>query len=337
MTIEVAEIAARLAAAAGLSWPGAINRLSGGKNNRVFRVGDNLVLKLYHWDARDTRDRLRAEWQFLTYAWDRGVRNIPQPLACDATLHAGLYTLLPGSTPASVTARNVGTALNFLLAVNAAPRDLDTFDPGSEACFSLGEHIATIQRRVARLSAVDPSIPGADAAKALIAARLRPVWEDVRATLLSDAKTLGISIDTVLDSTSPCISPSDFGFHNALTDRERTCFIDFEYAGRDDPAKLVCDFFCQPQVPVPLAYMADFTRDLISGLGLDASHETRCRLLLNAYRVKWACIILNDFLPLGSARRAYADLAGSSERSTAQLARAAAKLAEIEETPHGVP
>ena len=40
------------------------------------------------------------------------------------------------------------------------------------------------------------------------------------------------------------------------------------------------------------------------GLGLDARHEARAHSLLDAYRVKWACIILNDFLPLGSARRA---------------------------------
>ena len=32
-------------------------------------------------------------------------------------------------------------------------------------------------------------------------------------------------------------------------------FLDFEYAGRDDPAKLVSDFFCQPEIPVPLIIM----------------------------------------------------------------------------------
>src|SRR6185503_11886129 len=48
----------------------------------------------------------------------------------------------------------------------------------------------------------------------------------------------------------PRLSPSDFGYHNAvLADDETVRFFDFEYAGWDDPAKLVCDFFNQVEVP----------------------------------------------------------------------------------------
>ena len=159
---------------------------------------------------------------------------------------------------------------------------------------------------------------------------MRPAWERVRATLLDGAHRRAIGLDSRLDDAALCISPSDFGFHNALAEGDRIGFIDFEYAGRDDPAKLVCDFFCQPEVPVPLVHMAGFARRLIAGLDLDPSHEGRCHLLLDAYRVKWACIILNDFLPLGSARRAYAEPARTDQRHATQLARAAAKLGEIE-------
>jgi hypothetical protein len=324
-------LAVRLARLAGLPVPHKVTRLNGGKNNRVFRVDDSAVLKLYHWDARDTRDRLRAEWQFLTYAWARGVRNIPQPLARDDSAHAGLYTLLSGKplVAGNVTATHVTAALDFLLAVNAAPRDPAALDPGSEACFSLNEHIATIDRRVARLAGLDPEAPHRDAADALVRDQLGPTWDMVRTRLLSGAQRLGIREADRLSDAELCISPSDFGFHNALADGARIGFIDFEYAGRDDPAKLVCDFFCQPEVPVPTSYMPDFAQRLIAGLGLNPSHEGRCRLLLDAYRVKWTCIILNDFLPLGSARRTYADLARTEARYAFQLDRAARKLDEI--------
>jgi hypothetical protein len=319
---EALELACRLAVQAGLPPPRTITRLSGGKNNRVFRVGESSVLKLYHWDPRDPRDRLRAEWRFLDYAWARGVRNIPQPLAKDAAAHAGLYGWLPGTTLSTALPEHVEAALQFLLALNAPPCDPMALDPGSEACFSLSEHIATIDRRVARLSAIDPEVPQRAAAESLIRERLQPTWHRVRSILLNHAKQL--------EATAICVSPSDFGFHNALADNGRLAFIDFEYAGRDDPAKLVCDFFCQPEVPVPSGHMAGFAHHLIAGLRLDPSHEARCHLLLDAYRVKWACIILNDFLPLGSSRRAYAALPRSEERCAFQLARAAAKLDEIE-------
>ena len=324
-------LAVRLARLADLPTPHSVARLNGGKNNRVFRVDDSAVLKLYHWDARDTRDRLRAEWQFLTYAWSRGVRNIPRPLARDESAHAGLYTLLPGKplTAGDVTAAHVTAALDFLLAVNADPRDPAALGPGSEACFSLNEHIATIDRRVARLAEIDPDAPHRDAADALVRGQLGPTWAKVRTRLMDGARRLGIHADDRLSDADLCISPSDFGFHNALADGARVGFIDFEYAGRDDPAKLVCDIFCQPEVPVSTSYMPEFAHRLIAGLGLDPSHEARCRLLLDAYRVKWTCIILNDFLPLGSARRTYADLARTEARYAFQLDRAARKLDDI--------
>jgi len=51
-----------------------------------------------------------------------------------------------------------------------------------------------------------------------------------------------------LPADETCLSPSDFGFHNALVDPSGALsFLDFEYAGRDDPAKPVSDFFCQPK------------------------------------------------------------------------------------------
>src|SRR5471030_2310693 len=64
----VRRLAAELTAQAGLKPPRSVTRLTGGKNNRVFRIDDAGVLKLYHWDPRDPRDRLRAEWRFLSYA-----------------------------------------------------------------------------------------------------------------------------------------------------------------------------------------------------------------------------------------------------------------------------
>jgi hypothetical protein len=102
-------------------------------------------------------------------------------------------------------------------------------------------------------------------------------------------------------------------------------FLDFEYAGRDDPAKLVTDFFCQPQVPIPLAYRDRF----LARLGLDQPALARCELLLDACRVKWACILLNDFLPVGAARRAFAQAGEREARCAAQLEEAKAMLAGI--------
>ena len=47
-----------------------------------------------------------------------------------------------------------------------------------------------------------------------------------------------------LEEDEKIISPSDFGLHNAkLGEDGKLAFFDFEYAGWDDPAKTIADFF----------------------------------------------------------------------------------------------
>ncbi|MGT2440276.1 phosphotransferase [Bradyrhizobium betae] len=312
----------------------AVFRFAGGKNNQVYRVetaaGAPLVLKCYFSDPRDPRDRLRAEWYFLQYAWSRGIRSIPEPLAADAAAHAALYDFVEGRKllAGELEATHIDAAIDFVLALNARPRS--ALAQASEACFTLTEHVATIERRVARLANLDPDAPYAGEAKAFVSSRLLPGWSAVKSRLVAEARGAGLAMDQALGPDDCCLSPSDFGFHNALVDNSaRVTFLDFEYAGRDDPAKLVSDFFCQPEVPVPLSYYSRFIDRMAEGLALDETGAARCRLLLDAYQIKWACILLNDFLPLGAARRAFANTGAWEARCADQLAKAATKLASL--------
>ncbi|WP_349631747.1 phosphotransferase [Bradyrhizobium liaoningense] len=322
-----------LAAQAGRSAPHALRRLAGGRNNQVYQlVADDgpSVLKRYFKDARDNRDRLVAEWSFITHAWSRGIRIVPEPLACDRAEQVGLYSFVQGRKLAvpELTAHHVEMAIDFVLAVNERPRP--ALAAGSEACFSLAEHVATVERRVARLATLDPDVPHVAEARRLVTTQLQPAWAAVKAKIAARAAATGLAMKQTLALDECCLSPSDFGFHNALIDDAgRLTFLDFEYAGIDDPAKLVSDFFCQPEVSVPLALHGHFIDRLAQGLGLDAAGVSRCQLLLDAYRIKWTCIILNDFLPLGAARRAFADTGAWAQRCTEQLAKANAKLALV--------
>ena len=180
-------LAQRLAAQAGKATPTALTRLAGGRNNQVFRVDTEagpLVLKRYFTDARDSRDRLGAEWSFISHAWSRGVRVVPEPMACDRAAQAGLYSFVEGRklTAAELAPAHVDAAIDFVLAVNAPPRP--TLAPGSEACFSLAEHIATVERRVARLATLDADVPHVSEARQFVATRLQPAWAEVKATIL---------------------------------------------------------------------------------------------------------------------------------------------------------
>ena len=51
------------------------------------------------------------------------------------------------------------------------------------------------------------------------------------------------NINLNLQRKDLCVSPSDFGFQNTLISKNIVYFIDFEYAGLDDPVKCILDFF----------------------------------------------------------------------------------------------
>jgi len=322
---EPQTLAEALTRKAGLSAPRAIEPLAGGRNNRVFRVvlvdGAVVVLKSYHHDPRDPRDRLQAEWSFLAYVGERGVKSVPRPLASDPAEHAALYEFVPGVRAVAADAALVAQAAQFVAAINGAPREPQRLAPASEACFSLSSHIDTVDRRVARLTDFDPKVPHVEKARAFVDGRLTPVWRQVRGAILDAAAARGLSPGAAV--TCEVVSPSDFGFHNALIDDVgRATFLDFEYAGRDDAAKLICDFFCQPELAVPLEYYDAFTGRIAEPLGLAEDDLWRARILLDAYRIKWVCIMLNEFSAVGARRRAFASAQDEEVRAARQLATA---------------
>lgn len=316
------ELAKELAGQAGLGVPRSVEPLAGGRNNRVFRValkaGSTAVLKCYHHDPRDPRDRLQAEWSFLNYVGARGVRNVPQPLASDPERHSALYSLVIGERAKSVDGDLIRQAAEFAVAINQAPHEHKMLAPASEACFSLGGHLETVNRRVARLRELDASAPHVEQARVFVESRLNAIWQDVRSGITRQAAERGVSLTNAV--RHEIVSPSDFGFHNALIDdRGRATFLDFEYAGRDDPAKLICDFFCQPELSAPFRHYSDFTGRLAAPLGLQEEDLWRARLLLDTYRIKWVCIMLNEFSSVGARRRSFASAQDSETRAAHQL------------------
>jgi hypothetical protein len=275
-------------------------------------------LKCYHFDPSDPRDRLGAEWDFLIYVRDRGVDNVPQPLAADPENHSGLYSFIAGARPKLIDDDLVRQAAGFAAAINREPRRPSLLAPASEACFSLEEHLATVERRVARLGTLDARVAGAEEARTFVARRLAPAWDKIKSGVIDQAAARGVALTDRV--TNEIVSPSDFGFHNALTDASgRVSFLDFEYAGRDDAAKLICDFFCQPELPVPPAAYSSFVSRIATGLRLDELDLWRAQVLLDVYRVKWVCIMLNEFSALGARRRAFSSSQDADARALQQL------------------
>lgn len=330
---------AALLEAAGLGPRFHLESLCGGANNRVFRVrcdSEVALLKVYYRAPDDLRDRLGAEWAFLRFAWDRGLRCVPRPLTCDQDHGLGLYEFLEGRplAAAEVQASHVQEAVSFFAELNRYKSHplAGELPQAAESCFTLGEHLACVDRRVVPLVQLEVTTPLEREAAEWVCRDLVPAWSRVAEQVRTVSRSWGLAVGVPVASADRCISPSDFGFHNAiLTPEGHLRFFDFEYAGWDDPAKMVCDFLCQPAVPIPDACRDGFAQAAVSELGDPARHLRRIALLLPVYTVKWCCIMMNEFLPAGGRRRRFAQSdQDQDQRKREQLRKARAALAKME-------
>jgi thiamine kinase-like enzyme len=90
------------------------------------------------------------------------------------------------------------------------------------------------------------------------------------------------------------ISPSDLGFHNALKDKSGVIhFIDFEYFGWDDPAKLALDFLLHPAMNLS----SDLKNQWIQGCNkiFGQDFKNRVKVYEPFIRIAWSIIVLNEF------------------------------------------
>ena len=309
---EVQKRSEKILADAGLTAL-SIEPLQGGRNNLVFKVvtgKDDLLLKLYFWHEHDQRDRLKAEYSFLEYAKLKEIKSIANPILCDTKNRVALYSFIKGKKVAAgeVNSDAVDQAIRFIEEINHDRDNTQARSIGiaSDACFSVQAHLDTIEKRLEQFHGLEVEDELDSDLKNFIEQSLRPTWNRVKNDVLSTfSKEV---IESPLALGDRILSPSDFGFHNALESEDRIYFLDFEYAGWDDPAKTAGDFFNQVEIPVPLVFFDEFVTR-VAQLTEDADFtQQRIRLLLPLYSIKWICIVLNYFLPVHRSRRNFAQV-----------------------------
>uniref|UniRef100_UPI0035AD7CFD phosphotransferase n=1 Tax=Hylemonella sp. TaxID=2066020 RepID=UPI0035AD7CFD len=305
----------------GVTGPFELQPIRAGRNSQVFllhnRDGRWVLKHYYQPPGGDRRDRLGVEYGFLEFLKQAGVTGVPVPLGMDRASNLALYSYLPGRRPEVIHSWHISQAAGFILQINRsrATPQAALLPPASDACLGWKAHLDLTESRIARLLSVDPGTGVAREAHDFVTSRLSPLWQKVKIELAARPGR------ALLQPEDRILSPSDFGFHNTLEHEARLSFVDFEYAGWDDPAKLICDFMCQPELPVTGAQGAQFMRELLQGLPGSEEVEQRVQALLPVHRLKWCCILLNEFRTEDRKRREHAGLASDGLLAT-QLGKA---------------
>lgn len=314
-----------------------LERIVGGRNSRVYRArdveGTRYAVKLYV-RRPGRRDALAAEYTALSFLRANGIAAVPRPIAWDAEAGWGAYEYVEGAVVlgSDVSEEDIASAVNFLAALRslgsaAGARDLA---PAAEACFAVRPILEGIEERLARLRTAAAAEPGP--LVGFLAEAFSPALARVvRGTERRLARS-GRAADSVLPERLRTLSPSDFGFHNALRRADGSlAFVDFEYFGWDDPAKMIADFLLHPGMDLAEPLRAAFAKRVAAAFHDDDDLGERVETVYPLFGLKWCLILLNEFLGADLRRRRFAGASGvdPAERRAIQLAKARHMLEKV--------
>lgn len=290
-----------------------------GRNSQVYKVvcgNDAFALKSYPPKTSDPRDRFGTEIKTLEFYKANRNPHTPHLLAVDISHNIALMEWVDGCIVNMPTTDDIDQAINFIAHTHAAEaKGGDMFGLATEPCLcgaDLDEHLVSRLEKLSSVAQQEPEL------NYFLEHELRHTLESAR------NHAQGAAFSTQLPPGKQSLIPADFGFHNAIkTVSGGVYFIDFEYFGWDDPVRLTADFLLHPGMVLSEESKNRFRQGMIDTFQSDGKFEHRLLKLSPLYGIRWALILLNEFMPDRWQARVFAgETASWEEIKTQQLKKA---------------
>ncbi|MBL09666.1 MAG: phosphotransferase [Acidiferrobacteraceae bacterium] len=268
--------------------------IGGRRNAGISRVemidGAINALKIYPVDYH--HDRLFSEYEGLRLLRQRNIKQVPRPIASDRKMQAAMYEWIEGEPVENLRKNDLDQALDLLANIHSLRGfpEFSTFPGASAAIFSGHQLEKQIYERLWRLR--DQSVKSSKL-KAFLTGELEPMVKEIlKWSRMHWPKPK--NYDEAISLKERTLSPSDFGFHNALrVDNSQIMFFDFEYFGWDDPAKLIGDFLLHPGMQLSKELRSlwiDGAKDIFGKIVIE-----RARVMWPMLGLCWCIILLNEY------------------------------------------
>jgi len=193
--------------------------------------------------------------------------------------------------------------------------DAEKIALASDACLSFQDIASQAEQRMERFLAHDGL---SESCRGFLEKEFRPALTEIVEHERAFIESTGLDFTSVLERDEQTLSPSDFGFHNAIrTPTGDIVFLDFEYFGWDDPAKLICDFVLHPGMRLSDELRDRFVTQADSIYSGNERLMERMHHALPLYALRWCMIVLNVFL----RNDAEIELADAGQNSAAVVKR----------------
>lgn len=226
-----------------------VNRELGGQNSNVYKITtseDAYALKIYKSIPISEREmRVRSEVAYIHYLNKCGITYL-EVKGYDKDEGWALFTWLNGKAIKQLNVEHIDEISRHIGATNNRiyEEDRNRLGYAKEACTDIAEFADITRRRIKEMLASEKL---EDKAEEPFTKWLKNELGQIEEKSLFYADELSKLQRWQKQNINLVASQSDVGIHNMLQRGVELYFFDFEYAGKDDISKLVCDYTIQPE------------------------------------------------------------------------------------------
>ena len=271
--------------------------IKGRGNSRIYRVEFDscaYAAKLYPSSSISNDYRIIAETKACRFLNENQIKNVRVLEASSKPMNLSLFQWIEGASVGRISTDNLLQAIEFVRELNSLSHlpSARLLPMAAEACLCRKELERQIDMRVNLLNkeATD---------NLTLAEFIQYEFLPVKELVTKFAAESDTDIENgVLPEHYQTLSPSDFGFHNALRTKDGLLtWFDFEYFGWDDPVKLISDFVWHPGFTLTGKQKSDWINQTLKLFSTDPNIRNRFRTSFPLYGLRWVLILLNEFLP----------------------------------------
>lgn len=269
-----------------------------GRNNKVFllkKEKQKLIAKKYKKGFTTKYSRFLTEKTFLNFLNKKKIKIIPKIISVDKENEIIFFNFIKGYSIKRPNKKQLKECLKFLVKINYSTNYKKfKFQLASDACLSIKDHINTCESRIRKLTSKHKKKKNLEHRKIFEFLENKIIPEFEKLKYETNIKFSKSQILKKIKKEDLILSPSDFGFHNIISKNRKLYFIDFEYAGWDDPNKLLCDFFLNPDYFISDKNKKYFLSNFIRFFKKKISNLSKFNLILKFHFLKWVCVIINQ-------------------------------------------
>mgnify|MGYP000868128201 CR=1 FL=1 len=264
------------------------NEITEGRNSKIFLCAykqEKFIVKFYKNNFRLKREKL-----FYKFLKINNIKFTPKLLSSDLKNKLIIYSYIKGKKVNKISNNDLDKLISFIRNLNLVK--LKNLPLAIDGIKNRKNHLSLCQKKINDLKSINNEKFSNKVLIKFLDKTLFPRFEFIKKNLMEKKFHKYLKI---IEKKYLIVSPSDVGFHNILKYKNDLYFYDFEYAGLDDPIKLICDFISQPDQQLSTSQKNKFINNKLFHKYNIKDINFLVKLFLPLHQIKWCCIMLNDF------------------------------------------